>query len=135
MSYKLGKFYSPLMDCIIEVEEQICVGDILGLFKCGGDTENIILTFTKVNNSKNKKPLAIALQNAIEPYGKLYTLQKGAVLWRFSPHLELPIGQPIYCDIENSSITWKAVGPEIGKLLTPQDKDGYFKVFLNFLGV
>ena len=100
-------------------------GDVVSLC-CAVDNE------VDVSNRTGLLPIGMTL-NTVMVGGKVSVLIKGTFLYKFDESLELPIKQPIYVDLKNSKLSWKKLGPKVGYLLEPQNKNGECHIKVNFM--
>lgn len=63
---------------------------------------------------------------------KIEILTQGEITTQFNKSLHLPLYQPIYVNLSNSTLTWKRLGPQVGTTTLPQDKDGFVPIVVNF---
>lgn len=63
---------------------------------------------------------------------RVTVLTKGTIIIKMNKKLSLPHMQPIYADRHTDKLTWKAVGPNVGYVSFPQDKDGYVTISVDF---
>ena len=86
------------------------------------DVVNVDLTKNHINHYKGEVQIG----------SKVQILTEGKIVWHLGKGLRLPFGQPIYVDPTTNKLTWKCLSKQVGKLSSPQDKDGWCLIEVNF---
>jgi hypothetical protein len=128
------------------------IGDVLGLAKQTSEERpySQYLCVDLIHKTKCSSPIPIGIamshvvnldltrqhinwhRDEVQIGGKIYILTEGKVTLKLPKSLKLPYKQPIYVNLLTSKLTYKKLGPKVGRLDKPQDQDGFCVVCVNF---
>ena len=142
----LNNYYTESISIEYYANSPLKVGDIVAVKSTGKEP-----VVDRIHKTKRKVPIGISKVNCIPidklhfshlrsrsivPLGsKIEIMKKGEIVAKFNKKLRIPTGQPIYVNLEKSTLTWKKLGPLVGTTTSDQDQDGYIKVKFNFEGI